>query len=205
METLVARGFSSAPLIRPCNLAPKNLQPFHCIKQTHFIRRHQLGFISGLRRFPILPLMSATSDDTSKGTTPYGKDELEADGSVIVEDSYPGDRKDDYDINRQPQEGSLIDMEIFKFMEDLNIKFDYQDTYSLLVFSGGGAVALWLATAVVGAIDSIPLLPKMLELIGFGYTIWFSSRYLIFKENRDELFSKVEQIKQEVIGSKDFK
>ncbi|GER34491.1 protein CURVATURE THYLAKOID 1D [Striga asiatica] len=156
METLAARRFSNAPLIRPCNLATKNLQPIHCRKQTHFIRNH-LCFISGLRRFPILSVRSATSDETSTGTTPYGKDKLEADGSVIVEDNSPGDRKEDYDIIRLPQEGPLIDMEIFKFMEDLNIKFDFQDTYSLLVFGGGGAVALWLATAVIGAIDSIPL------------------------------------------------
>ncbi|KAL6518586.1 hypothetical protein OROGR_019088 [Orobanche gracilis] len=65
----------------------------------------------------------------------------------------------------------------------------------------GGAVALWLASATVGAIDSIPLVPKMLELVVLGYTVWFSSCYLIFKENRDELFATVEQIKQEVLGS----
>lgn len=48
-------------------------------------------------------------------------------------------------------------------LSDLNLinvllfQFDYEETYSILVFGGGGAVALWLAAAVVGAIDSIPV------------------------------------------------
>lgn len=39
----------------------------------------------------------------------------------------------------------------------LPFQFDYEDASSYLVFGGGGAVALWLAAAIVGAIDSIPL------------------------------------------------
>lgn len=39
----------------------------------------------------------------------------------------------------------------------LLLQLDYEDTSSILVFGGGGAVALWLAAAVVGAVDSIPL------------------------------------------------
>lgn len=47
-------------------------------------------------------------------------------------------------------------------------QLDYEDTYSVLVFGGGGAVALWLAAAVVGAIDSIPLVISTLP--GYTYT-----------------------------------
>lgn len=41
-------------------------------------------------------------------------------------------------------------------------QLDYEETYSVLVFGGGGAVALWLAAAIVGAIDSIPVVSSHL-------------------------------------------
>ncbi|KAE8700081.1 Detected protein of unknown function [Hibiscus syriacus] len=56
-----------------------------------------------------------------------------------------------------------------------------EDAYSIILYASGTLVALWLASALVGAIDSIPLIPKLLEVVGLGYTIWFTSRYLIFK------------------------
>ncbi|GER26183.1 protein CURVATURE THYLAKOID 1D [Striga asiatica] len=229
METLTARGISNIPSLRPGNLAPSHLQPIHCRIRPHFIRQ-QLGFMSdidiffchvlvelsmfwiwcavilfGLRCCPNLVVRSSSSEGTSTETTLYGKDEQEANVGIIVKDTRPDNEKEDYDtnqLNEGSQEGAMVNTELFKFLEKIDLKFDYQDTYSLLVVGGGGAFALWLAVAVVGAVDSIPLLPKVLELIGLGYTIWFSSRYLIFKENRDELFSKVQQIKQEVLGSK---
>lgn len=40
-------------------------------------------------------------------------------------------------------------------------QIDYEDTYSIVAFGGGGAVALWLAAAVVGAIDSIPVVSTL--------------------------------------------
>lgn len=150
--------------------------------------------------------MRSTSEETSAGTTPYVKDEPKPDSVITEGDSQPLRNEEDYDSqqNEAPQEGSLLEnLELFKFLEDLDIKFDYEDTYSILVFGGGGAVALWLLAAVVSAIDSIPVFPKVLELVGLGYTLWFSSRYLVFKKNRDELVAKIEQIKQQVLGSKD--
>ncbi|XP_026434452.1 protein CURVATURE THYLAKOID 1D, chloroplastic-like [Papaver somniferum] len=91
----------------------------------------------------------------------------------------------------------------FDFMDGLNLKFDSEDAYSYLVYGSGALITLWLASAVVGAIDSIPVFPKVLELVGLGYTIWFSSRYLIFKKNREELFTKIVELKKEVLGSTD--
>ncbi|XP_062086103.1 uncharacterized protein LOC133792202 [Humulus lupulus] len=61
------------------------------------------------------------------------------------------------------------------------LQFESEDTYSFLLFGGGALLTLLLASAVVGAIDSIPVFPKLLEIVGLGYTVWFASRYLIFK------------------------
>jgi len=69
-----------------------------------------------------------------------------------------------------------------------------------LILTGAGAfVALWVLSSVVSAIDSVPLLPKILELVGTGYSIWFTARYLIYKESRDSLFGKFEDLKQRII------
>ncbi|KAL2538535.1 protein CURVATURE THYLAKOID 1D [Forsythia ovata] len=140
--------------------------------------------------------------------TPYVKDE--PDSVITIEDARPVENSEEYNpatqINEKPQEDSLVDnpMKVFEFLENFDLKFDTEDTNSILAFGGGALVAVWLASAVVGAIDSIPVFPKVLELVGLGYAIWFSTRYLIFKENRAELAAKIEQIKEEVIGSKDY-
>ncbi|XP_047321025.1 protein CURVATURE THYLAKOID 1D, chloroplastic-like [Impatiens glandulifera] len=94
--------------------------------------------------------------------------------------------------------------EAFPFMMDklAAIKWDF-DKYSLLLLGFGALVALWLATAVVAAVNTIPLVPKFLEMVGLSYTLWFSTRFLIFKENRIELVGKIEEVKRRVIGSTD--
>ncbi|KAL6552143.1 hypothetical protein OROGR_008297 [Orobanche gracilis] len=204
MEMCTARGISNLSLVQPKDLAPKHIQSIPSITRYPFIRR-QVVFNAGLRHCRNISLRSATSGGTSTETTPYEKDESEPDGVIIVENTRK--RYSKQIIDAKPSDaaykGSLVDspLELLKFLKEFDIKFDHEDTYSVLVLGAGGAVALWLASAAVGAIDSIPLLPKMLELVGLGYTVWFSSRYLIFKENRDELFARVQQIKQEVLGS----
>ncbi|MCI24256.1 protein CURVATURE THYLAKOID 1A chloroplastic-like, partial [Trifolium medium] len=52
---------------------------------------------------------------------------------------------------------------------------------TVLVYGGGALVAVWLSSILVGAINSVPLLPKIMELVGLGYTGWFVYRYLLFK------------------------
>ncbi|KAJ6811963.1 protein CURVATURE THYLAKOID 1D, chloroplastic-like [Iris pallida] len=84
------------------------------------------------------------------------------------------------------------------FINKANLKLDSDDTYSILIYGTGGLVALWLSSAVVGALDSIPLIPKVFEVVGLAYTIWFSYRYLIFKKNREELFVKIDDIKGKI-------
>ncbi len=56
------------------------------------------------------------------------------------------------------------------------------DNKSAVIGYGAGAVvALWLSTVIVNAIGSVPLLPKLMELVGLGYSAWFTYRYLLFK------------------------
>ncbi|XP_073038774.1 uncharacterized protein [Primulina eburnea] len=142
---------------------------------------------------PLIAVTEATSDI---------KDEPESDSVITVQvvESLTVEKKEDY-INQPdvvPQEDDSL--QLLKFLEDLNIKFDYEDKYSIIAFGIGGLIALRISVAVIGAIDSIPLLPKVLELVGLGYTIWFTTRYLIFEQNREEFVARVKQLKEEVIG-----
>lgn len=59
-------------------------------------------------------------------------------------------------------------------------------------YVAGGLVTVTVLRAVVVAVDSIPVLPGALELIGLGYTAWFVWRYVLFKESREELLEEIE-------------
>ncbi|CAK9219819.1 unnamed protein product [Sphagnum troendelagicum] len=86
----------------------------------------------------------------------------------------------------------------------LKVKWEsVENKTNLAIYGGGGLVFLWLSSSIVGAINTVPLLPKVMELIGLGYTGWFAYRYLLFKSNRKELVSEIEELKSKITGSTD--
>ncbi|PIN26554.1 hypothetical protein CDL12_00690 [Handroanthus impetiginosus] len=96
-------------------------------------------------------------------------------------------------------ESSIDANELFT---DLKEKWDAVENKSTVIIYGGGAiVAVWLASIVVGAINSVPLLPKIMELVGLGYTGWFVYRYLLFKSSRKELATDIEALKKKIAGT----
>lgn len=89
-----------------------------------------------------------------------------------------------------------------ELFSDLKEKWDAVENKSTVIIYGGGAiVGVWLASVVIGAINSVPLLPKIMELIGLGYTGWFVYRYLLFKSSRKELASDIEDLKKKIAGT----
>ncbi len=85
---------------------------------------------------------------------------------------------------------------------DLKQKWDAVENKSTVLLYGGGAiVAVWLSSILVGAVNSVPLLPKILELVGLGYTGWFVYRYLLFKSSRKELATDIEDLKKKIAGT----
>ncbi|KAG8072261.1 hypothetical protein GUJ93_ZPchr0006g40940 [Zizania palustris] len=89
-----------------------------------------------------------------------------------------------------------------ELIEDLKAKWDaIENKSTVLTYAGGAVVALWLSSVIVGAVNSVPLLPKIMELVGLGYTGWFVYRYLLFKESRKELSDDIESLKKRVAGS----
>eukprot|EP00250_Pteridium_aquilinum_P002287 c12484_g2_i1 orf=227-634(+) len=56
-----------------------------------------------------------------------------------------------------------------ELISDLKAKWDsIEDKSNVLIYGGGALVALWLSSTIVGAVNSVPLLPKVLELVGLG-------------------------------------
>ncbi|XP_010681048.2 protein CURVATURE THYLAKOID 1D, chloroplastic [Beta vulgaris subsp. vulgaris] len=90
-----------------------------------------------------------------------------------------------------------------ELLNKLNVELDVEDSPTYLLYGGGGLVAVWLLSAIIGAIDSIPVFPKLMEVVGLGYTVWFTTRYLLFKKNREEFGSKIDEFKSEIFGSSD--
>lgn len=76
-----------------------------------------------------------------------------------------------------------------------------------LIWIVGGWIGLKLGLSLLGAlfsvVNSIPLLPALLELVGVGYVAWFTNRYLLGAAKRQELSQKVGQIKRDVLGEND--
>ncbi|KAK9284287.1 hypothetical protein L1049_023457 [Liquidambar formosana] len=160
----------------------------------------------GLHYFTSPFLKATTSKETSTGASQCVGEER--DGVITLEDVPSIEKNVNNDIvpPEVPKEESPKDeqMQTFEFLDKLNIKFDSEEnTYSTLLYGGGALVAVYLASAVVGAIDTIPVFPKLMEVVGLGYTFWFITRYLLFKENRDELAAKIEEAKKQVLGSSD--
>jgi len=71
---------------------------------------------------------------------------------------------------------------------------------AFIIYSVGAFSAIWLSSTIVGAINSVPLLPKVFELVGLGYSAWFTYRYLLFKSNREELLDDIEVLKKKIAG-----
>jgi hypothetical protein len=68
----------------------------------------------------------------------------------------------------------------------------------LLAFSA--IIAVKLILAILSAINDIPLLSPMFELVGLGYTGWFVYRYMLTKSSRQELVQEFEALKSQVVG-----
>ncbi|KAL5727188.1 Protein CURVATURE THYLAKOID 1A [Ranunculus cassubicifolius] len=101
---------------------------------------------------------------------------------------------------RASEEASGVEAEAV--FSDIKEKWDAVENKStVLIYGGGAIVAVWLSTVVVGAINSVPLLPKLMELVGLGYTGWFVYRYLLFKSSRKELATDIESLKKKIAGT----
>lgn len=76
-----------------------------------------------------------------------------------------------------------------------------EDKYAVSSLAVAGVVALWGSTGMISAIDRLPLIPGVLELVGIGYSGWFAYKNLVFKPDREALLEKIKVTYKDIIGS----
>ncbi|MBE9184272.1 CAAD domain-containing protein [Microcoleus sp. LEGE 07076] len=67
-----------------------------------------------------------------------------------------------------------------------------------LILAGGISIKVMLG--VLAALNDVPLVTPVFELIGMGYTGWFVYRYLLKASTRQELLTEVDSFKEQVVG-----
>ncbi|PNX77985.1 thylakoid membrane phosphoprotein 14 chloroplastic-like [Trifolium pratense] len=75
-----------------------------------------------------------------------------------------------------------------------------EDKYAVSTLAVAGTVALWGTAGVISAIDRLPLIPGVLEVVGIGYTGWFAYKNLVFKPDREALVQKIKDTVKEITG-----
>ncbi|KAM7276640.1 hypothetical protein ACFE04_018506 [Oxalis oulophora] len=92
--------------------------------------------------------------------------------------------------------------ELPEFVKTLQETWDkVEDKYAVSSLGVAAVVALWGSTGLISAIDRLPLVPGVLEVVGLGYTGWFAYKNLIFKPDREALIQKVKDTYKEIIGT----
>ncbi|KAI4369810.1 hypothetical protein MLD38_018214 [Melastoma candidum] len=76
-----------------------------------------------------------------------------------------------------------------------------EDKYAVSSLAVAAAVGLVGSSGMISAIDRLPLIPGLLEVVGIGYTGWFAYKNLIFKPDREALVLKLKQLYGDIIGS----
>ncbi|XP_020595017.1 protein CURVATURE THYLAKOID 1B, chloroplastic [Phalaenopsis equestris] len=89
--------------------------------------------------------------------------------------------------------------EIFKTIQEAWDKLE--DKYAVTSLTFFALIALYGSAGLISAIDKLPLLPSIFELVGIGYTGWFAYRNIVFKPDREALIAKIKSIYGDVIGS----
>ncbi|CAN6294465.1 unnamed protein product [Urochloa humidicola] len=85
--------------------------------------------------------------------------------------------------------------------EILLVQWDgIKNKYTVITLAVAATLAMWSAGGVVSAIDRLPVVPGLMELVGIGYSGWFTYRNLIFKPDRDAFFAKVKEFYEDVIN-----
>ena len=77
---------------------------------------------------------------------------------------------------------------------------DYKQPLITLGIFLAAIITVKVTLAILDAINDIPLLAPLLELVGLGYTAWFVWRYLWKASNREELAQEFEALKKQILG-----
>jgi len=79
---------------------------------------------------------------------------------------------------------------------------DYQKPLIIILILLSGVVTVKVILAVLDAINEVPLLSPVFELVGMMYSGWFVYRYLLKAASRQELTQDFDELKGQVLGGK---
>ena len=79
---------------------------------------------------------------------------------------------------------------------------EYKRPLTVIGLVFGVLIAIKLMFAILSAINDIPVLAPTMEMIGLIYTGWFIYRYLLKANNRSELLSSLDNVKDQITGNK---
>eukprot|EP01025_Chloroclados_australasicus_P049023 TRINITY_DN556_c0_g1_i1.p1 TRINITY_DN556_c0_g1~~TRINITY_DN556_c0_g1_i1.p1 ORF type:complete len:141 (-),score=12.43 TRINITY_DN556_c0_g1_i1:310-732(-) len=90
---------------------------------------------------------------------------------------------------------------VTEIVEDLKGKWDtVEEKPAAVGLTVAAVIGLLTLNGVVGAIDKIPVISNLMELVGVAVTSWFVYKYLLFKPNREELKGAVNDFTSKVVG-----
>ena len=72
----------------------------------------------------------------------------------------------------------------------------YKQPITNILLGLSALIAVRVLFTVVATLNGIPLLAPTFQLIGILYSVWSINRYLLKKQNRDELIKKIQSISQ---------
>ena len=98
--------------------------------------------------------------------------------------------------------GTQVSQFLAEIPQDLN-KFYSAYKTPLIGLTGllASFIALKVVLAMLAAVNSIPLLSPVFELIGIGYSGWFTFRYLLKAPTRKELSTEIDSFKKQITGN----
>jgi len=92
-----------------------------------------------------------------------------------------------------------IDFDAGNLVKDVTDRIDAIENKPLAaLYAGGAVIALVTLNGIVASFESIPLLPKVMELVGVSYSVWFAYRYLLTASSRKELMQDIDEVKAKI-------
>ncbi|MEH1766110.1 CAAD domain-containing protein [Nostoc sp.] len=107
---------------------------------------------------------------------------------------------------REPEsQWQQISRQITQFLEQLpqylsSFFQNYKQPLITVALILAAIVTAKVVLAVLDAINDIPLLSPLFELVGIGYATWFISRYLLKASTRQELSHEIQFLKNQFVG-----
>ncbi|MBE8988650.1 CAAD domain-containing protein [Nostoc sp. LEGE 12450] len=98
-----------------------------------------------------------------------------------------------------------ISRQVSQFLEKLpdylgSFFQDYKQPLITVALILAAIVTAKLVLALLDAINDIPLLSPLFELVGIGYASWFIFRYLLKASTRQELADEIQSLKNQFVG-----